>query len=501
VTKTKVKVYTPPYQPRTHQARALVRMEGKEAFALFHAQRTGKTATTLGDFGRLELAGQASDFLEISKGSVYADWRDAMFGNPDNNTPGHLSADLAKRILVHVWRSDGGRTHEKALRRFLEETERPRALMINVEALSSVQRARATVLEYLSQRPGKRYGVIDESLIIGNPSSARTKFINDKVAPLCDYRRILCGLPTPRDPLQLFGQMWFLDWRIIGQRSFYAFRARYAVIRDEWFGGRRVPVVVGFRNLEELQERIAPFMDRVLLEDVYDMPPKTYSVRKVALTDEQKKLYAEMKAFATMSLSAEEHVTATIVIVQIMRLHQLLCGHVVDDAGVVHHIPTNRTKVLLDVLEEYDGKAIVWCAYDHEIRAVQAALEAEYGVGSVSRWWGGNRSTRDAEEARFKTDPNCRWMLATEAAGGRGREWSCADLVVYCSNSRSNDDRQQSEDRAQAVGKTRSVGYVDLVAYHDDGGDTVDGKILKSLREDMSLSDAVTGDKWREWVL
>ncbi len=494
-------VYTPALKPRAHQQAALDKMEGMEAFALFMSQRTGKSSTALNDFGRLELAGQAHDFLEISRGGVYASWKTAMLGDAVTGEPGHLSADLAKRIIIHVWKSTGGKTHDKAFENFLKITDRPRALLINVEALSSVERAKKATLAFVQAEGRKVYAVIDESLIIANPSSARTKFINGKLRDHCDWRRILCGLPTPRDPMQLFAQFQFLDFSILGHRSFFSFRNRYAVLRNEYFGGRTVQVIVGFRNTEELRDLIEPYTHRVTLDSCYDMPAKMYSVREVEMTPEQVRLYAEMKAFATMTLSETEHVTATIVITQMLRLHQLLCGYTTDDQGTIHYIPSNRTKVLLEVIEEYDGKAVIWCAYDHEIRQVTEALTREYGEGSVARWWGGNLNTREDEERLFKSDPACRFMVSTAAAGGRGREWSCADLTVIHSNSRSNDDRQQAEDRVQAVGKTVSNGYIDLVAKKPDGSDTVDGVILKALREDMDLSDLVTGDDYRQWVI
>lgn len=500
-------IYVPALPPRAHQRRALDKMrlpekgDSMEAFALFHAQRCGKTSTALNDFGQLELDGRAHDFLEISRGGVYASWRTAMFGDAVTGEPGHLSADLAKRIVVHTWKSTGGKAHDKAFENFLKITDRPRALLINIEALSSVERARKAILAYVQATGRRVYCAIDESLIIANPSSARTKFVLAKLAPHCDYRRILCGLPTPRDPMQLFSQFAYLDWSILGHRSFFSFRNRYAILRNEFFGGRTVQIIVGFRNTEELQELIAPYSDRVTLADVYDLPPKMYSRRDVEMTPEQVKLYAEMKAFATMTISETEHVTATIVITQMLRLHQLLCGYTTDDQGIVHLIPTNRTRVLLEVLEEYDGKAVIWCAYDHSIRLVVEALEREYGKGSVARWWGGNRTTREDEERVFKSDPMCRFMVSTAAAGGRGREWSCADLTIFSENVFSNDDRQQAEDRVQAVGKTKSNGYIDLVSRKPDGSDTMDGIILKALREDMNLSDLVTGDQFRQWVV
>ena len=77
----------------------------------------------------------------------------------------------------------------------------------------------------------------------------------------------------------------------------------------------------------------------------------------------------------------------------------------------------------MDLLDEYDGKAVIWCAYDVRPDQVVEQPKRKFGEGSVARFWGGNANTREEEEPRFKTNPACRFMVATAAAGGRGRTW------------------------------------------------------------------------------
>jgi len=338
--------------------------------------------------------------------------------------------------------------------------------------------------------------LVHNCTIIKNPSSQRTKFINGKLKPLANYRRILSGLPTPKDPLDLYGQFEFLDWRILGHRSYYSFRARYAIMHNLIVGGRSVPVVKGYRDLDDLSRRILDHSSRVLLSDCYDLPPKSYSFREVEMTPEQKRLYAEMKQFATTQLASGEHVTASIVIAQIIRLHQILCGHTMDEDGTFHEIAENRTSALLDLLEEFDGKAIIWCSYGHDIAKVAAALEKRYGEGSVARFWGGNTKTREAEEKNFLQLPSCRFMVATAAAGGRGRTWTNSSLVVYYSNSADLEHRLQSEERPQAVGKVDPVAYVDLIVR-----DTVEEKMISALRAKMNMATAITADGYKDWIV
>jgi SNF2 family DNA or RNA helicase len=480
-------VYTPSFKPRAKQQEALDKMEGKEAFALLMAMRTGKTFVLLTDFGRLELNGQVDDLFVIGPGGALGPW-----GSEDALK--HLSADLRKRLRIHSWASGPNKGQQQALKEFLADTTGPRLFLMNVEALSSVKDARLAAIAFLKSR--RTMLAIDESVILKNPSSKRTKFINSQLSPLAEWRRILSGLPTPRSPLDIYEQFAFLDWKILNFRSFFAFRGRYAQMKTEYYGGRTIQQVVGFRDLDDLQRRIEPNSFRCLLSDCYDLPEKEYLFWEVEQTPEQKRLYKEMKDFATAELKAMTHVTATVVVAQIIRLHQILLGHTVDEQGVEHAIPENRVSTLLERLEPYDGKAVIWVQYQKDVINVSSALIKEYGAHSTARFWGGNVANREQEEQRFKFDPACRWMVATASAGGRGREWSIANLVVYFSCGPDLDFRSQSEERAQAVGKNNPVVYADMIVKG-----TVEEKFIKILREKIDLAAAVTGDAYLEWLI
>lgn len=460
----------------------VLRRNGK----IFVTGNTGKTKVTLDDYGRLELAGEVDDLLIVAPGGVYKTWEGAALE--------HFSLDLRKRIAIFVWESGMGKRAQKALKEFLALRDRPRMFIINIEALSAVKAAREAAIEFAKAR--KTYVAVDESTTIKNPSSKRTKFVIRELGWIAEFRRILSGLPTPKNPLDIFAQFEFLDWRILGFKNFIAFRARYAIIQRAVFGGRDVPLIKGFRNLDEIHAKISEHSYRATLEDCYDLPPKLYSFREIEMTDEQARIYNEMKKFATAKLSETEHVTATIVIAQIARLHQILCGHTVDEDGKLHEIPENRTRSLIEMLQEYDGKAIIWCSYDQDVQKVTRALEKEFGEGSAARFWGGNRSTREAEEKRFQDDHDCRWMVATASAGGRGRMWAVANLVVYYSSTSDLEHRAQSEERPQAVGKMNSVAYVDMIVRG-----TVEERIIKSLRGKIDMASVITGDNYKEWLI
>lgn len=522
----------PPYD---HQARALAQMEGKDLFALLMAMRTGKTKVTLDDYGRLELAGKARDFLLIAPAGVYRTWETAVRE--------HVSDDLQQRLWTYTWESGNNSKAAKNVRSaFMTNTERPRMLLMNVEALSTVREAQGMAQNFVMQRRNV-YQAVDESVTIKNYDSNRTAFILNKLGPHFAYKRILTGLPTPKDPLDLYGQFYYLNPAILGYYNWVAFRARYAKVanicmlktqelqtrlrnvagpsirlegignmsvsdlgrehliaelqrREVWFP--TIPQIKGYQHEDELRDKIAPYVFRCRLEDCYDMPASVYMMREVSMTTEQARIYNEMKTFCTAQLNAQDYVTATQVIVQMLKLHQILCGHVVDEQGNEHEIETNRTKELLAAIDELedDQKVIVWCVYDADIQRVVAALRAKYGEESVARFWGGNRSTREEEERKFKTIPTVRFMVATQSAGGRGRTWDMANTVIYYSNSDNLDHRSQSEERPKAMNKRIPIAYIDLVVPN-----TVDMKFITSLRRKINMANAITGDNYQEWLI
>lgn len=487
--------YRPVLNPYAHQIEASCLLKkDPPAFALLMEMRTGKTKVSLDEWGEKVHRGVVDQLLVIAPAGVYTTWE----GEVDK----HVPEWLRKHTLVGRWDSSAGKAKQQAFKDFMA-SRGPRVLLVNLEALSTVQTAITACQMFLEQ--GRTILSVDESTGIKNHQAKRTRTVQ-KLGVLATFRRILSGLAAPRHPVDLFSQFEFLNWRILGFQSYYSFRARYAVLRDIKIGSRTIKTIVGAQNVEELAAKVAKYSYRVRLEDCYDMPPSNYSTRAVTLTAEQKRMYAEMKEHATTEIKNSQHVTATLVITQMLRLHQILCGHTYDEDGKLHEIPENRTKELIALLNEHSGKAIIWCSYDADIRKVSDALEREFGTNPawrpgdpytvVARFWGGNKNTRDDEEKRFKTDPSVLFQVATPDAGGRGRTWDMANLVVYYSSKNNLDHRMQSEDRPKGVGKTTPINYVDLIVPG-----SVDEKFLGAMRGKMNLSSIINGDNYKEWVV
>jgi hypothetical protein len=485
--------HTPVLPPYAHQVTALERAAGKKAFAWLMAMRTGKTKVAIDDWCTLVDAGECSDLLVIAPAGAYRTW--------ESELDRHLPPAMKEWVKAATWISNDARAIERVGQVIRSVFRQPRILLMNVEALSAAPMSKIAVAEFMASGRGRGVMVaVDESTTVKNEATERTKMVW-RVGNMAKYRRLLSGLPTPRSPLDLWGQMEFLDHSILNFVSYKAFRQRYADTRPMKVSGSGkrgyyIDIVKRYKNIPELHEKIAPHSYRVRLEDCADIPPKMYVFRDVELTSEQRRLYDDLKAQMYTRLSTGEYASVTEIIVQMLRLHQLCCGHLVDEEGKLHEVPSNRLRDLVDLLEDYDGKAVIWCSYGHDLYAIKEHLEKVFGDNAVAAFWGGNRNEREAEDERFRKHDKCRFMVATPASGGRGRTWSVANLMVFYSNTDNLEHRDQAEERASAIDKKEKVTIVDMRARG-----TVEDKIIMSLRKKIDMASIITGDAWREWVI
>ena len=217
---------------------------------------------------------------------------------------------------------------QKELDKLFTPGEDLHILIMNVEAFST-KKGVEFAAKFL--RCHKALMAVDESTTIKNPQAKRTKSILT-LGKMSKFRRILTGSPVTKSPLDLYSQCNFLNEFLLGFTSYYTFRNRYAVMLDRNFGGRRVQIVGSYQRLDELAEKLKDFSYRVLKEDCLDLPPKIYMKREIELTDEQKKAYYTMKSAALASVKGKIS-TAPHVLTQLMRLHQISCGHFKADDG------------------------------------------------------------------------------------------------------------------------------------------------------------------------
>ena len=476
----KYKFKTKPYD---HQVTALEKSWDKEEYAYFMEMGTGKSKVLVDNIAMLYDKGKINGALIIAPKGVYRNWF-------RQEIPNHLPCHID--VHVSIWTATTSKAKDKEYQLLFEPGYDLHILIMNVEAFST-KRGLEFATSFLNCHNSLM--AVDESTTIKTPSAKRTKAILN-LGKMAKYRRILTGSPVTKSPLDLYTQCGFLDGYLLGFDSYYAFRNRYAVMVERNFGGRRVQIPKGYKRLGELSDKLKPFSYRVLKEDCLDLPDKIYIKREVDLTDEQKSTYVTMKSAALAQLNGKM-ATAPHVLTQIMRLHQITCGHLKNDDDTITEIKNNRISSLLEILEEVEGKVIIWANYVYDIKRIVKAIGLKYGEDTIVQYYGAipaEQRQKNIEEFQDLNSP-VRFFVGNPQTGGYGITLTAANNVVYYSNGYDLEKRLQSEDRAHRIGQKKAVTYVDLIAPK-----TIDEKIVKALRKKINIATEIMGEELKEWI-
>ena len=474
------KFKTKPYE---HQLKALEASWTKSYFAYFMEMGTGKSKVLLDNIAMLYDQGKIDGALIVAPKGVIGTWY-------EQEIPEHFPEHIEKVSVL--WQANITKGQSKKLNALFKTGEELHILIMNVEAFST-QKGVDFATKFLSCH--NTMMAIDESTTIKNPDAKRTKNIC-KLAPHAKYKRILTGSPVTKSPLDLYKQCDFLSSELLGHSSYYTFRTRYAVMKTANFGGRNVQIVVGYRNLEELSEKLKAFSSRVLKDDCLDLPPKTFMKRIVKLTPAQEKVYKQMKHLALAEMEGKQMTTAT-VLTQLMRLHQITCGHFTDDEGTTKDIKNNRIIELLNTLEEIHGKVVIWAHYQYDVETIVEHLKKEYGDNSFVTYYGKTPMSERQDNIKKFQDLKSpvRFLVGTTQTGGYGITLTAASTMIYYSNGYDLEKRQQSEARIDRIGQKFPMTYIDIMAQ-----DTVDERIVKALRKKINIASKIMGEKLKAWI-
>ncbi len=472
-------------KPYAHQLEALKQAYNKEYYAFFMEMGTGKSKVLIDEIGGYFLQGKIDTALIIAPKGVYRNWE-------RGEIPTHLPNEIPHTVATWKAPSEMTKDDKKKLKDIIYPNGKLRILLMNIEALSG-----SVGIKYVTQflHRNSTLLAIDESTTIKTPTASRTKNAI-KISKLAKIRRIMTGSPVTKNPLDVYAQLEFLSPNITRQ-NYWAFKSRYAVMVRRNFGTRSTNLVVGFQRLPELNTIIDQYSYRVLKEDCLDLPEKIYTTRTISLTTEQVKAYEEMRRFNITEMDGKT-MTSLSTLAALIRLHQITCGHITFDDGTTKEIKSNRMNELLNILDEVDGKVIIWANYRFDIKNIQQTLSEKFGSDSVATYYGDtkDKDRQDIVEKFQDKNSSLKYFVGNPSTGGYGLTLTAAHTVVYYSNSYDLEKRMQSEDRAHRIGQVNKVTYVDMIA---EG--TVDEKIVRSLRSKIDIASEVMGEDVKNWVI
>ena len=478
-------------EPFLHQlkARRICHDRNINNFAYLMEMGTGKTITAIMDLMILHHEKGVDNCVIFAPKSVYRNWYKEIT---------EFVAPEKTKYAISTWDPSLKDPVTKAkLTDLLEKGVVPlNIFLMNIEAISSPKGVKF-LEKYLSvQDKTKTMMIVDESTVIKTHNAKRTKNLI-KLAKDINYKRILTGTPVTKSPLDIYTQFAFLDPKILGQSNYYAFRARYAkIINRPTSGGRHFPLITGYQRLDELEQKIYSAAFRVKKEECVDLPEKIYMKRFIPMSEKQLVAYESLRRNA-MFIFNDKTTTTVNRFSQIVKLHQVCCGFTINDHGEIHDLPNKRYDELLDVLEEVDGKVIIWATYRHNIETITNKLKEKYGDTKAAAFYGDTENQVRLDLVRdFQSQTSdLTYLVANPKTGGYGITLTASHTVVYFSNNYDLEIRLQSEDRAHRIGQKNKVTYVDFVCQG-----TVDEKILTALKNKVDIASQVIGDELKSWI-
>ncbi len=470
-------------EPYAHQLKALELSWDKSYFAYFMEMGTGKSKVLIDNIAMLYDAGKINGVLIVAPKGVYKNWY-------DGEIPDHLPDHIEHTSIL--WQAMINKKQQTELDKLFKPGEDLHILIMNVEAFST-KKGVEFAAKFL--RCHRTMMAIDESTTIKNPDAKRTKHICS-LGEYAGYKRILTGSPVTKSPLDLYKQCEFLKKELLGHSSYYTFRTRYAVMKTANFGGRSVQIVTGYQHLPELSEKLKSFSYRVLKEDCLDLPAKTFVKRLVTLTPDQKKLYLQMKNLALAQMDGKMMTTST-VMTQLMRLQQITCGHFTADDGTIHDLDSNRLSELMNVLDEVEGKVVIWAHWQRDVHRIIQEIHKKFGENSFVDYYGLTpMSERQTNINKFQDlNSPVRFFIGTTQTGGYGITLTAASTMVYYSNGYDLEKRQQSEARIDRIGQNFPMTYIDIYCE-----DTVDARIVKALKKKVNIASQIMGEELKDWI-
>jgi SNF2 family DNA or RNA helicase len=438
----------------------------KKYFALYSDLGTGKTYMLLRDFITTWLLGKVDGLLVIAPVGVHKQW---------------ISEELPKattqECVTALWPEQPP----------MEKTELPRIFTIYPEAFRRKpkppkkqpdesreqwlerrrqwRKRRVNVFKVLERylKSGRMGIVVDESQMLMNPDSSTSKRIR-MLRDLSVYRRVSSGYPAPGGLHHYYAQYAFLNPGIIKISTYSDFKARYCEL-----GGFRGKEIVGYKNEEEFYRLVAPYTYTVKLEDVVDMPERTWLMENIDLTPEQARIIRQIREEFLAELE-EKTVFMPNVLQRLTRIQQATCGflpvdvreNAEDEPDIqMRSIPENRTKALEELVNRIDGKIVVWSRFSPCIER----LTKHFGDIAVKYRGGMTAEERQHNKEQFQHNKHVRLIFAQPKSAGAGfNGLQVSRYTIYWSLSHNSQDRVQTERRTWRLGQSKACVYVDMLA-------------------------------------
>ncbi|MBZ5624543.1 MAG: DEAD/DEAH box helicase [Acidobacteriia bacterium] len=322
--------------------------------------------------------------------------------------------------------------------------------------------------------------ILDEAQRIRNWATATARTIKQLKSR---YAFVLTGTPLENKLEELFSVVEFVDGRRLGP----AFRFLHEHRMEDEEGH-----LLGYRGLDRIHDQLAPVLLRRTRKEVLkDLPERTDQIFHVALTKEQAEPYWEqsdilaalMRKWEKQKWLSEIDMRRILCCLQNMRM---LCNSTFLFDKETNHSPklAEFREIVRELTLEENRKVVVFSEYERMTHLAGQELD-KLRIGFVSLHGGVPSRQRGALMEKFRSDPECKVFLSTDA-GGVGLNLQAASAVINFEPPWNPARLEQRIGRVHRMGQSRPVQVVHLLTTG-----TIEERVWETLRLKKSLFEGV----------
>lgn len=319
----------------------------------------------------------------------------------------------------------------------------------------------------------------DECHKCANPTSQQSKGLLELKA---ENQIAMSGTPLMNKPTDLYTPLKWLGYE---NHTFYQFQKHYCIYGG--FGGYEV---IGYKNLDELQEKLNKIMLRRLKNDVLDLPEKTYIDEYVELTPNQQKVYNEV--YKEVKQNIDKIKVSPNPLAQLIRLRQAIGYTGILSSTIKESAKLDRLKELIEEHTQNNQKVVVFSNWTQMTDIIYSQLK-KYNPALITGEI--NIDERKIQENKFQNDNACKVIIGTIGAMGTGLTLTAGEVVIFIDEPWTKANYEQAVDRCHRIGAKNNITIYNIIAKN-----TLDERIHQIVYKKGVLSNAlvdgqIKGDK------
>ena len=356
----------------------------------------------------------------------------------------------------------------------------------------------------------KNLANIDSYFIITNVETLRDETVNEELQKLCKDGTIgmiafdechkaknpttqqgkgilklqaetmiaMTGTPLMNNPMDLY---IILKWLGYEKHAFYSFKKHYCVMGG--FGGYEI---VGYKNLDELQEQLDDIMLRRKKEEVLNLPEKTYIEEYVEMSPAQKKIYNEVTN--EIKDNIDQISIAPNPLAELIRMRQATGFTGILSSTVQESAKLDRMEELVEEAKENGKKVVIFSNWTQMTDVIYTRLTTKgFRIAQITG------ETPDAQRQsiveNFQTG-RYDAIIGTSGAMGTGLTLTAGTVEIFLDEPWNMALKEQCVDRCHRIGQKDNLTIYTLMCK-----DTIDEKVHEIVEQKGEMANAIVDGK------